>query len=72
MGRIIVNNKSSATDAEAMVMALDCVNQGRISNYGKQYCYLSKYDMNGKKYILSSALNESSDSFTVLDDNSKI
>lgn len=72
MGRIILNNRSSAPDDVALAFVMDCVNTGRISNNGKQYCYASRYSYESKKYILSTNLNDSSDSFTLVDDNSNI
>lgn len=70
MSRIILNNKSSAPDDIALAFVIDCIRAGRISNEGKQYCYATRYSSGSEKYILSSVLNESSDSFTLLDDNS--
>jgi hypothetical protein len=67
VGRIIINNRSSAPDDVAIALVLDCVNAGRIGNDGLQYCYASKYECNGGKYILTSALNHGSDSFTLQD-----
>lgn len=70
MGRLIINNKSSAPDDEALAVVMDCIHAGRISNDGKQYSYASKYDINGKKVVLLSTRNPGSDSFSLIDDNS--
>lgn len=67
MGRIIINNKSSASDDTALALVIDCVRDGRVSNYGRQYCYASKYIYDGRNYLLTSALNHGSDSFTLQD-----
>lgn len=63
MSRIIINNKSDLTDIEAMRMTLNVMKMGRISNDGKQYCYLTASAHN--EYHIVSDLRKKSDSFTI-------
>lgn len=67
MGRIIINNNSSAGDDVAVALVLDVVNEGRISNNGKQYCYCTKYSINGFKLMVIPSINKGSDSFQITD-----
>lgn len=70
MSRIIINNKSDLSDLEAVTIVQDIVERGRISNDGKQYCYLMTIEMkSGKKYAIQSGLNKKSDTFTIYNDN---
>lgn len=39
--RIIVNNESSCTTEQALTSVLQVISGGRISNHGKQYCYVT-------------------------------
>lgn len=73
MSRIIINNRSSASDINAIEMVQKVIEGGRISNDGKQYCYLTVFNSaDGKdSYKVTFDLRKSSDSFTVTDDNGK-
>ena len=63
MGRIIVNNRSDLSDYEAMELVMMVLANGRISNDGKQYCYLTAF--RSQKYHVVSDLRKKSDSFIV-------
>lgn len=65
MGRIIINNKSDLTDFKATELVLSVIKSGRISNDGKQYCYLSTYEASDAEYHVVTDLRKGSDSFTV-------
>lgn len=68
MSKIIIHNRSSQPDIIA-IEAVQCViSSGRVSNYGKQYCYYSTF-YNGLG--VASDLNKGSDRFTVIDDKNK-
>lgn len=71
MGRIIINNESQATDFQAMDLVRRVMDQGRISNFDKQYSYATAFNVEDNaghhEYIVISSLNEKSDSFKVLD-----
>lgn len=65
MGRIIINNRSELSDSTVMEMIMSVIKNGRISNDGKQYCYLSTFIIQGKEYDVATDLRKGSDSFTV-------
>jgi len=70
MGKVIVDNRSSMDDAFAVGLALDVIRGGRVSNWGKQYCYLSFFELanTGKRIGVATDLNKCSDRFIVYDD----
>ena len=63
MGRIIVNNKSDLSDADAMQQVRMVMLEGRISNDEKQYCYLTSFKRDGSEYHIVTDLRKKSDSF---------
>ena len=65
MGRIIINNRSELPDTKALEIVLKVMEAGRISNDGKQYCYLSTSYVDGVQYDVATDLRKGSDSFTV-------
>lgn len=65
MGRIIINNRSDASDYDAVSMVLRVIEKGRISNNGKQYCYLSSIGEGKTQIDIATDLRERSDSFTL-------
>ena len=67
MGKIIVNNKSSVSDDDILLYVSVIVGQGRISNNGKQYCYLVAKKIAGVEVHIVSDLNAKSDKFTAYD-----
>ena len=42
MSKIIIDNQSDLSDRDALVAIKDVIDRGRISNDGKQYCYLTR------------------------------
>jgi hypothetical protein len=68
MNKIIIVNKSDLSDYDSLAILLDTIATGRISNEGRQYCYLTLKYFRGKKYQISSDLNKRSDRFTILND----
>lgn len=67
MGKVIINNRSSASDAEIANTVSLVMKEGRVSNNGKQYCYLVSVPINGKETHIVSDLNSKSDRFTAYD-----
>lgn len=70
MGRMIIDNRSDkVSDYEALSFVQQVVAEGRISNDGKQYCYVMAFTnkSTGDKYMVSTDLNKSSDRFVVYD-----
>jgi len=70
MSKIIIHNRSSASDKEIMQAVSTIVGEGRVSNYGKQYCYLVSLMIDGIRTHIVSDLNKSSDRFTAYDEGS--
>lgn len=71
MTRIIINNSSDASDLETLEMVKEVVLSGRVSNQGKQYCYLTVFqlasrDDKTRHYSVASFLNKKSDVFVIL------
>jgi len=66
MNRIIIDNKSDLSDKECLELVGRVINQGRISNVGKQYCYLTVFLIGGFNYQVSTDLNKKSDRFLIV------
>ena len=62
--RIIIENRSEKPDTRALRAVERVIESGRISNYGKQYCYATTF---ADDIIVYSDLNKSSDRFVVED-----
>lgn len=65
MGRIIINNRSDMSDADALIKVCSIISKGRVSNGGKQYCYLTSFRGKGNEYHVVTDLRKRSDSFTI-------
>ena len=65
MSKIIINNKTDLLDdTEVLRLVIDIIKSGRVSNDGKQYCYLTSYKYDKNEYHIVTDLNKSSDTFT--------
>ena len=72
MGKLIIDNRSSVDDIQAMLVVSMVVERGRISNEGKQYCYATTFTLsNEDRVAVYTDLNEKSDRFVVCDDPPK-
>ena len=69
MGKLIIKNQSSLSDRDAMRIVGRVIEEGRISDDGRAYCYLSTYNLSTNKIAVSAQLNKSSDTFTLWDSN---
>mgnify|MGYP001424911675 CR=1 FL=1 len=70
MGKVIIDNQSNKiTDSEAITLVASVISEGRISNSGKNYCYLSLFSNrdSGGQQAVSSRTNKNSDKFTIWD-----
>lgn len=63
MSKFIIENKSNMNDISVFNTIKKVIQKGRISNCGKQYCYLTVID--GVRVL--SRLNKQSDGFVVID-----
>ena len=68
MGKLIIDNRSKADDTAALRAVELVMLQGRISDDGKQYCYLTAATAGGRKVMISTDRNKRSDRFVVVDD----
>jgi hypothetical protein len=70
MSKIIIYNNSRLSDSDALDCVKNVINEGRISNDNKQYCYLSilRNDSDDIPDIaVSTDLNKNSDKFIISD-----
>ena len=65
MSKLIITNKSDLPMERCLEMCAQVVRQGRISADGKQYCYASRFYVDGIRYMVYSSLNKSSDRLTI-------
>ena len=71
MSRIIIENRSSASDVEVVACVAQIIREGRISNNGKQYAYGTRCGGDGLQTIMVwTDLNKKSDRFVAVDDKS--
>ena len=63
--RIIINNESSCTAEEALDVVHQVISYGRVSNEGKQYCYVTSFP-EPSVHVVSSLL-KGGDSFKIVD-----
>ena len=60
--KLIIENKTEKTMEQALEYAQSVVHQGRISNYGKQYCYVTTFR---DGVVVCSFLNKQSDRLVI-------
>lgn len=65
MGKLIITNKSDLPMHRCLEICAQVVSYGRISADGKQYCYASRFYVDGINYMVYSNLNKGSDRFTI-------
>jgi hypothetical protein len=65
MEKLIINNKSELPMEQVLEIAQAIVRQGRMSNNGKQYCYLTSFVIDNVEYHATSDLNKCSDTLTI-------
>jgi hypothetical protein len=62
MSRIIINSKG-IDDETALIYVTQVVNQGKISNNEKQYCYVTRF--NNGVYVSSDLTKNNTHSFKI-------
>jgi len=65
MNKLIIDNRTELTDFEAVTMVGIVIEQGRISNNGKQYSYGTGITIENKEYMIWTDLNKKSDRFVI-------
>jgi len=67
MGKLIIKNTSSVSDGDVIRIVGKLIDEGRQSNNGRAYCYLSVYSINHSQVVVSVKKNKNSDTFTIWD-----
>jgi hypothetical protein len=62
--KLILENRTDLPMVDFLRLAQEVVSMGRISNDGKQYCYVTSFTIDGQEYHIVSDLNEKSDKLT--------
>ena len=64
MSKIIIKNQTEMDDISVLTLVQSVIKNGRISNNGKQYCYLTSFEIENKEYHIVTDLRKCSDVFT--------
>ena len=71
MSKYIIDNQSELIDDKrAFELVATVIGRGKVSNYGKQHCYVTSFPWDAKgetRIIVSSSLNDKSERFVVYD-----
>lgn len=62
--KLIIDNRSRLEDSECLTLIQRVMEEGRVSNNGKQYCYVTRFHGGVTVY---SDLNKKSDRFIIVD-----
>ena len=65
MSKIIIKNQTDIDDISVLTLVQRVIKDGRISNNGTQYCYLTSFEIKSKEYHVVTNLRKCSDVFTV-------
>ena len=64
MRKIIIKNQTDISNIDVLEFVKSVISIGRISNGGKQYCYITGFNIDGKEYNIATDLRKCSDVFT--------
>jgi len=65
MNKLIIDNRTELSDINVVTLVGKVINQGRISNDNKQYCYGTGITIEDKEYMIWTYLNKKSDRFVI-------
>jgi len=65
MQRIIIDIEPAVTTSMAVEMVRAVITQGRMSENGQSYCYVTTFNVNGFEYIVECKRCAKSDKFLV-------
>jgi hypothetical protein len=65
MSRFIIDIRDGIEECFALSLVERVVRGGRVSKFGKQYCYVTVFNVNWEKYAVYTELNKKSDRFIV-------
>jgi len=68
MSKMIIENRSKVSDLVCLEMVVDVINEGRVSNNCKQYCYATRFKTSEGPCLVFTDLNKRSDRFVICDD----
>jgi hypothetical protein len=63
--KLILVNTTDLPMVDFLRLAQEVIKMGRISNYNKQYCYVTSFTADADEYHIVSDLNEKSDKLTL-------
>ena len=58
MSKIIIKNQTEMDDISVLTLVQRVIKNGRISNNGKQYCYLTSFEIENKLQRLIKSLEQ--------------
>lgn len=65
MSRIIVDIKDGISPSTALLLVERVIREGRVSNYGKSYCYVTSFQVGNDEIIVAVNPYRKSDCFVV-------
>jgi len=65
MNKLIIDNRTRLTDFDAIMLVGEIIRDGRISNFGRQYRYMTRIKIKNKEYIIHAGVNKCSDRFVI-------
>lgn len=65
MNKFIIENRTDLNDFYVIKLVLSVINQGRISNNGKDYCYGTAFTIEDEQYMVNANKNEQSEKFII-------
>jgi len=65
MEKLIVENRSNLDLKDAIILIKSVLDEGKISNEGKQHCYLTTFTFKGDKFSVHSILNKKSERLVI-------
>ena len=72
MSKIIIDNRSElVSDRSALRKVLEVLDMGKISDSGKQHCYVTSFPWDAKgetRIIVAAVLNKKSERFVIYDE----
>jgi len=63
--KFIIENRSDLQEWQVLMLVQSVIDAGRISNDGKQYCYVTSFKVNNGEYLVVTDLNKKSDRFVI-------
>lgn len=66
MSRIVINNKAEVTDLQAIELAKQVIEGGRISYDNTSYCACTEVQLNSKTYHVYAEKNFKEDKLTIV------